>query len=121
MAYPDWFYYPDRERPPGWVEPFIAVIAASASSITSRSVSGLTSDKVLAVLPPALEALGYRVERARRKASRSPCPSSSVIRAEQECAKTQTRYTTISGVAAEVEAKDGRESAASIRQASAFG
>ena len=74
MAYPDWFYYPDRERPPEWVEPFIAVVAASATSITSGSVAGLTSDKVLAVLRPALEALGYRVEAGKTKGERITLP-----------------------------------------------
>ena len=74
MPYPDWFYYPDRERPPDWVEPFIEVVAAAAGSITSGSVSGLTSDKVLAVLRPGLEEIGYRVESGKTKEDRITLP-----------------------------------------------
>ena len=72
--YPDWFYFPDRERPPEWVEPFLAVVSAAASSIDSGQVAGLNSDGVLAKLRPGLESLGYRVERGKTKKDRITLP-----------------------------------------------
>lgn len=50
------------------------MVAAAAGSITSGSVSGLTSDKVLAVLRPGLEGLGYRVESGKTREDRITLP-----------------------------------------------
>lgn len=72
--YPEWFYFPDRERPPSWVPPFIAAIDSARESITSSSVTGLTSDKVLGHLRPGLEALGFRVEAGKAKAQKVTLP-----------------------------------------------
>jgi hypothetical protein len=65
--YPEWFYYPSHSPAPGWVSDFIAVVAGARSEIESRSVDELKSDVVLAHLRPGLEALGYEVERGKRK------------------------------------------------------
>ncbi|MGE3856721.1 MAG: hypothetical protein AB7G21_07175 [Dehalococcoidia bacterium] len=62
MAYPVWNYYPNRDRPPPWVQPFVDVVAASQSAIDSASAFHLTSDTVLGHLRPGLELLGYQVE-----------------------------------------------------------
>jgi hypothetical protein len=61
-AYPEWFWYPSRDRPPEWVNPFIAVVSALKNDIDSETVDGLTSDNVLALLRPGFVALGYEVE-----------------------------------------------------------
>jgi hypothetical protein len=65
-GYPDWFYFPSRDRPPEWVLPFISVVNAAQPEIASADVDSLTSDKVLATLLPGLLALGYEVEAGKR-------------------------------------------------------
>ena len=55
---PEWIYYPPHVRPPEWVPPFLAAVAAAQSSIDSHSVDSLTSDLVLAQLRPGLKSLG---------------------------------------------------------------
>ena len=72
--YPEWVYYPYRTRPPAWVNQFIAVVKAAQPTVGSTAVSGLTSDRVLAVLRPGLEALGYRVEAGKLKNQRIHLP-----------------------------------------------
>jgi hypothetical protein len=62
VGYPDWFYFPARERPPDWVSAFLGVVASAQMQIESMSVDGLTSDKVLGILYPGLIGLGYEVE-----------------------------------------------------------
>jgi len=60
--YPEWFYFPAWTSPPDWVAPLVGVIAAARASIDSGTVTGLTSDKVLASLRPSLQKLGYEIE-----------------------------------------------------------
>jgi hypothetical protein len=62
VGYPEWFYFPPRDRPPDWVHAFVGIVAAVQPSIDSTVVSGLTSDTVLAILAPGLLGLGYEVE-----------------------------------------------------------
>ncbi len=64
--YPQWTYYPQRERPPAWVSDFARVVRDRQESIDSRIKDGMTSDKVLAELRPGLEALEYEVERGKK-------------------------------------------------------
>jgi hypothetical protein len=66
-VYPDWIYYPPRERPPDWVSSFLSVVAGVEAQIDSRIVEHLTSDAVLALLRPGLVALNYEVESGKRK------------------------------------------------------
>jgi hypothetical protein len=66
-SYPEWIYYPPHVRPPEWVPPFLAAVAAAQSSIDSHSVESLTSDLVLAQLRPGLQALGYEVEAGKQR------------------------------------------------------
>lgn len=69
-AYPEWFYYPSSTTPPRWALDFIGVVADARTEIESRTVDDLTSDYVLASLRPGLEALGYEVERGKKRAEK---------------------------------------------------
>jgi hypothetical protein len=60
--YPAWKYYPSRSPAPEWVRGIVDAFANSASDIDSRSNHGVTSDVALAVLRPALVALGFDIE-----------------------------------------------------------
>src|SRR3954469_3104369 len=60
--YPAWKYYPSRSPAPEWVGGIVEAFATSASDIDSRSNHGVTSDAALAVLRPALVALGFDIE-----------------------------------------------------------
>lgn len=62
MEYPSWQYYPTSASPPSWVSQFVAVVAASKDSISSKNVESLNSDRVLSHLAGGLAALGYQVE-----------------------------------------------------------
>jgi hypothetical protein len=66
-VYPEWIYYPSHIRPPDWVPPFLAAVAAAQASIDSHSVDRLTSDLVLAQLRPGLQALGFEVEAGKQR------------------------------------------------------
>lgn len=70
MDYPDWRYYPARDTPPQWAREFVAVVAATRSEIESRTVESLTSDRVLSLLRPGLEGIGYAVESGKHKAGK---------------------------------------------------
>jgi hypothetical protein len=70
LTYPDWTYYPAHDQPPSWVTLFVAAVAACRTEIESRSVSSLTSDRVLAVLRPFLVELGYEVEAGKHRSER---------------------------------------------------
>jgi hypothetical protein len=72
--YPEWVYYPTRTRPPSWVQSFIGVVRTLQPTIGTASVSGLTSDRVLAAMRPGLEALGYRVEAGKLRTQRIHVP-----------------------------------------------
>jgi hypothetical protein len=73
-GYPDWFYYPAYDAPPPWVHDFVGAVEACRSKIESRFVEELTSDRVLTVLRPCLEKIGYLVEsgKHRRELIRRP-------------------------------------------------
>lgn len=72
--YPSWTYYPSRSPAPHWVNDFVDVVAAAQETIDSRNAEGLTSDKVLAVLRPGLENLGYTVESGKRAENKIHLP-----------------------------------------------
>lgn len=69
-GYPDWFYFPPRERPPAWVPAFLGVVESARDSVESMAVEGLTSDAVLALLRPGLVGLGYEVEAGKAAAQK---------------------------------------------------
>lgn len=69
-SYPDWFYYPSRNRPPDWVPTVAAVFAAARDLMDSQAVTGLTSDSVLSHLRPGFESMGFQVETGKGKANK---------------------------------------------------
>ena len=66
MPYPEWFFYPDRDRPPEWVDSFLSVVTEAQTAVDSLAVDGLNSDRVLEHLRPGLEGLGFEVERGKK-------------------------------------------------------
>ena len=66
-SYPNWKWYGESESLPSWVEPFIKVFSDAQTEIDSDHVRGLKSDDVLAVVQPGLSALGYEVEKSKKK------------------------------------------------------
>jgi hypothetical protein len=63
-----WQFYPTRSPAPAWVPLVVSAFTAAAPQIDSRVNHGVTSDDALAILRPALVALGYEIE-AGKKAS----------------------------------------------------
>ena len=60
--------FPRTAPPAPFAAPLVSVFAAHEGEIsTVRRKKGLTSDEVLGVLRPDLEALGFEVERSKRK------------------------------------------------------
>lgn len=105
--YPEWFYFPSRERPPAWVRELITVVARAADSIDSGAISGLTSDRVLASLRPGLDVLGYRVETGKLRSERIALP---VLFGERGCERVRYEVDAFHedlGVIVEVEAGRG--------------
>ncbi len=68
--YPRWIYYPSHDPAPSWVTEFCDVVAGVRNSVDSALVDGLTSDVVLEHLRPGLEAMGFEIERGKRKADK---------------------------------------------------
>lgn len=66
--YPSWQFYPTRSPAPTWVPPAVAAFTDARPQIDIRTNHGVTSDAALAVVRPALVALGYEIE-AGKKAS----------------------------------------------------
>jgi hypothetical protein len=61
-VYPMWKFYPSAIEPPSWVSPIIRAFHAAQKGLDSRVNSGVSSDKALALLRPALVRQGFRVE-----------------------------------------------------------
>jgi len=70
MDYPEWFYYPNKTRPPEWVSRFVAAVEGARDKIDSSRVPGLTSDQVLGHLRVGLETLGFAVESGKARADK---------------------------------------------------
>lgn len=106
-AFPLWKYYPERDQPPSWVERFVSSVATSKPEIDSLQVDGLTSDRVLGVLRPGLESLGYKVESGKKKSDRIRLP---VLFGEQGAPRVQYEVDAVNddlGVVVEIEAGRG--------------
>jgi hypothetical protein len=120
MKYPRWFYFPSRDRPPGWVKQFMSVVQAAESRIRSSSVHGLTSDKVLAELRPGLEAIQYRVEAGKAKLDRIALP---VLFGDEGTERVRYEVDAVNeehGVLVEIEAGRGARGNAVYRTSSAL-
>ena len=72
--YPRWTYYPTRDPAPEWVTGVIDAVAQAQGEVDSTKISGLTSDRVLSILRPALEVTGFRVETSKAAADRITLP-----------------------------------------------
>ena len=68
--YPLWKFYPSRSQEPEWVIDVVAVFSAAGPRINSTTGQGVTSDTALAVLRPALVALGFEIEASKTKAGK---------------------------------------------------
>ena len=67
--------FPLTKPPPSFVEAIAEVFRSKEPKIGTKQLGkGLTSDKVLAVLRPELESLGFEVERGKRKADKIERP-----------------------------------------------
>ena len=107
MSYPDWFFYPDRSRPPAWAHQLTTVVSAVRSEIDSMKVDGLTSDRVLAHLRPGLEDMGFVVERGKRADEKVRRPVLFGQRASERVAYEVDAFHDILGIVLEVEAGRG--------------
>jgi hypothetical protein len=72
--YPYWHFYPARSPAPAWVPTVVAAFTDAAPQIDSRANHGVTSDAALAVLRPALVALGYEIEAGKTASGKSRRP-----------------------------------------------
>ena len=70
MTYPEWVYYPHRNRPPEWVSRFLDIVRGARGRIDSVEIDGLTSDGALAALALGLREAGYTVEVSKSKVDR---------------------------------------------------
>lgn len=63
VVYPHWKFYPLNTTPPEWVYDIVDLVNRAEMQISTVDAhTGLSSDDVLAVLRPGLEALGFEVE-----------------------------------------------------------
>lgn len=72
--YPYWHFYPARSPAPAWVPTVVGAFTDAAPQIDSRANHGVTSDAALAVLRPALVALGYEIEAGKTASGKSRRP-----------------------------------------------
>jgi hypothetical protein len=74
MTYPRWRYFPTWGQPPEWAQALVDAVTESQENIERTrstfedpSASTERSNAILACLRPALERLGYQVERGKRR------------------------------------------------------
>jgi hypothetical protein len=65
-----WKFYPSRSPAPDWVDMVIEAFAGASTQIDSRKNHGVTSDVALAVLRPALVAMGFEIEAGKTAAAK---------------------------------------------------
>ncbi len=105
--YPEWFYYPTSTRPPDLVHDFIEAISNSRRDIESAVVGGLTSDRVLASLRPALTALGFAIESSKKQSDKIRRPVLFGANGHERVAYEVDGYHEPLGIVLEVEAGRG--------------
>lgn len=116
VVYPHWKFYPLNTTPPEWVYDIVDLVNRAEMQISTVDAhTGLSSDDVLAVLRPGLEALGFEVEKgksARDKVRRT------VLYGENgrpEVTYEIDAFNDLIGAAIEVEAGRGSQSNADYR------
>lgn len=73
-SYPSWKFYPSRSPAPDWVGDVLGCFRDVQPEIDSREQSGVSSDSVLARIPPTLEGAGFIVERGKTAAEKISRP-----------------------------------------------
>lgn len=66
MSYPKFAYYPRTRAPPPWVAELGLVFTDVRANIDTTTGNWNESDKVLEILRPGLEKIGYDVERGKK-------------------------------------------------------
>jgi hypothetical protein len=95
-----------RARPPDWVAPIVAAFAASRADLDTASVRS-TSDAALAVLRPALVALGFEVEAGKKKVEKIRRPVLFGEQGKESLAYEVDGFQPELGLALEIEAGRG--------------
>ena len=101
--------------PPSWVAALIEAVEAQPQISTAKIRTGLSSDKVLAAIAPALKALGYDVETGKEKAGKIRRP---VLFGEQGKPELEFQVDAVHdelGIIIEVEAGRGARGNATYR------
>ena len=105
-AFPQWKYYPPRNRPPVWVQPLVAAFAGAKATIDS-SRKRTTSDQALAAIRPALEALEFEVETGKKKGQKIRRPVLFGELGHEDLTYEVDAFQPEEGIALEVEAGRG--------------
>lgn len=106
LDFPRWKYYPPRSRPPDWVQPMVSAFASAKVSIDSGQRQ-IKSDKALAALRPALEALEFEVEAGKKRAQKIRRPVLFGELGREDLAYEVDAFHPGYGIALEVEAGRG--------------
>jgi len=104
--FPQWKYYPPRNRPPAWTQPLISAFSGVRKSIDSND-NRLTSDQALAAIRPALEALEFEVESGKKKDQKIRRPVLFGEHGHEDLAYEVDAFHPGDGIALEVEAGRG--------------
>lgn len=70
----EWQFFPQTQSCPGHLVELVAAFDSVNDSIDSANWEGQTSDEVLEKVRPALEQIGYRVERSKKKVDKIRVP-----------------------------------------------
>jgi hypothetical protein len=105
--YPQWKYYPPRDRPPPWVKAVVAVFAQAETQIDSRLKLGMDSNAVLGVIRLPLVELGFEVEASKKKADKIRRPVLFGEQGVEDLAYEIDGFNGKEGIALEVEAGRG--------------
>lgn len=101
-----WLYYPKSRRAPPLVRSVVQVFELANNDIDS-SCHDLNSNEVLAVVAPALAALGFRVETGKRAAEKIPVPVLFGLNGVLEKSFDADAFHETAGMVVEVEAGRG--------------
>lgn len=67
VDYPLWRFYPYSISPPAWTGGVVKAFTDARGAVDSRTLHGISSDRALAHIRPALEGLGFTVESGKKK------------------------------------------------------